>query len=653
MNKGRQKIIEFIGSTDTIAELFASWFIVGGILLFSHDKSDLSLNMFDNLSPLIFVAAFLSAFVLLSALRIIFSKFAVTQISLGVSALILIVAVMSKSNSYFMIIALSLLTFLVLWYLAHSEKLFPDSPPIAIKTFMLCLILVPITFTMRYMIQAKLTSFKTIIILAVLLILILGSLIFIFKSGKLHIVKPSKVVLIIIISVFVLAATFIVGYIVAIRYISYSTTTYDFGIFTNMYYHLKTDFLPYVSCERDKLLSHFSVHFSPALYLLLPAYLIFPSPVTIQVAQVVLIYSGIIPLVLIMKNYKLDSLTTLFIAIAYSAYPIFGTGCYYDFHENCFLIPFLLWMFCLYEYDKTILTFVSALLVLSVKEDAFIYILVFAVYLIFSRKDYKRASVLIALAVIYFGLAYLYLSGKGEGIMSYRYANLTGKGESLFKVIQTVAMNPGYFLSQLFSTTSSDFKKVEYLLKLILPLAFIPFISKKFSRFILLAPILLNLITMYKYQYDITFQYSFGISAFLFYVVILNLAERKESTRHLLSCISALTSIMFFVILIAPPFVSQIKLYNNNKDVYKQLDAILEEVPEDASVTASRYLTVKLSNRDEIYDLHYHKDNLTDYIVLDMRENARETSLELFKQYKDNGYVLVSHHDGLADIYKK
>ena len=40
-------------------------------------------------------------------------------------------------------------------------------------------------------------------------------------------------------------------------------------------------------------------------------------------------------------------------------------------------------------------------------------------------------------------------------------------------------------------------------------------LARRPGRLLLLAPLLLNLLTQYRYQYDIGFQYSFGIAAFL------------------------------------------------------------------------------------------------------------------------------------------
>ncbi len=56
------------------------------------------------------------------------------------------------------------------------------------------------------------------------------------------------------------------------RIFTFSTPTYDFGIFSQMFYYMKETGMPLTTVERDGLLSHFNVHMSPIYYLLLPFY---------------------------------------------------------------------------------------------------------------------------------------------------------------------------------------------------------------------------------------------------------------------------------------------------------------------------------------------------------------------------------------------
>ena len=172
------------------------------------------------------------------------------------------------------------------------------------------------------------------------------------------------------------------------------------------------------------------------------------------------------------------------------------------------------------------------------------------------------------------------------------------------------------------------------------------FATKKVSRYLLLTPVLLNILTMYKYQPDITFQYSFGISAFLFYLVVLNIADFKPTfAKDYLPKLAVVAAVLMFTIVAIPKATTYTKRYEEKKELYDRLDYALEEVlPQDVSVTCSTYLLAHISDRDIIYEVSYHKENDeyktdTEYIVLDMRSGYAKTSQEAADFFISKGYT--------------
>lgn len=458
-----------------------------------------------------------------------------------------------------------------------------------------------------------------------------------------------------VIAVFAAVACAVVATIGILRYRSYATPNFDFGIWCNMFHNMKETALPNTTCERDGLLSHFAVHFSPIYYLMLPFYFIFPSPITLQVLQALILYSGIIPLCVMAKDKGLSDRATVILGFVYSFYPAIATGTFYDLHENCFLVPLLLWCFCFFEKGKYLPMWVTAALTLFVKEDAFIYLLIFSLYVFFLKKKKKIALALALTAVIYFAVVASLMSAFGNGIMVGRYDNLIAdKSDGLFGVVKTVLLNPGYLLTQLFVSKDGDGIKILYILQLLFPLAFIPFATKKISRYILIVPVLMNLITMYVYQPNIKFQYSFGISAFLFYVTLLNLSQLNEKARKFMLPMSAVAAFLMFSMLVTGNLGYYAERYSREKENYKHMDYVLSEVlPENASVVSSTFLLPHIADRDEIYEVAYHKENGryktdTEYVVLDMRyKDDSEDAAEYFlangyeEYHSDGGYVLI------------
>lgn len=458
-------------------------------------------------------------------------------------------------------------------------------------------------------------------------------------------------------SLFALFGVSVLSLIGIFRYLSFSTPNFDFGLFCNMFHYMKETGLPLVTSERDGLLSHFAVHISPIYYLLLPFYYLFPSPITLQIGQAAVLYIGMIPLLLLCRHFKLSPKVTLTLAFLYAFYPALSTGCFYDLHENCFLTPLLLFTFYFYEKKKTVPTFLFAFLVLMVKEDAAVYLCVFALYILLSnRKRWKTGLSMLLFALCYFALALTLLSRFGEGAMINRFDNLIfNKEEGLLGALRTALYNPGYLLTQLLTDASGGWGKVLYLAELLLPLAFLPFCTKRPSRWLLLTPLLINLLSMYQYQYDIGFQYSFGITAFLFYATVSNLNETEAggSHRRLLplavgACLCLYLSTAF------PTLGTYAGMYRDNREDYIQMEEALDALPSDASLSVSTMLLAHVADRDTVYEIDYHGNAAdVDYVAFDLRYTSQTDLMVRKSAYFRMGYTVHQEIDGLLLILAK
>ncbi len=439
-----------------------------------------------------------------------------------------------------------------------------------------------------------------------------------------------------------------------LRYKTFAAPNFDFGIWCNMFYNMKETGLAMVTCERDMLLSHFAVHISPVYYLILPFYYLFPTPETLQIAQAVVLAAGIIPVYLLARHFKLSAPQTVLVSMLYAFFPAISAGCSYDLHENCFLPLFLLFTFYFYETKKPIPMYVCAVLVLSVKEDAAVYLLFFALFLLISERKYLHGGILAALSIGYFLLCGYLLETTGTGMMSNRYDNLIlNADDGLMGAMKTILVNPGYVLTQLFADKDAKWDKVMYIVYMLLPLGMLPFVTKKASRWLLVAPMLINLLTMYPYQPRIGFQYHFGVAAFLIYAMLKNLPEiDSHNVRRTLLSIAAAACLCSYIVVVLPSVYPRIQTWNENKEDYKEMETFLEEnVPENASVAASTYLLPHIADRDEIFEVHYHKNKPdVEYVVLDLRYSSYE---KFYHQYIAHGYTVVAELDGRIVVLKQ
>ena len=82
------------------------------------------------------------------------------------------------------------------------------------------------------------------------------------------------------------------------------------------------------------------------------------------------------------------------------------------------------------------------------------------------------------------------------------------------------------------------------------------------------------------------------------------------------------------------------------------VEAFLEEtVPDDASVAASTYLLPHLADRDEIYEVHYHKNKPDiEYVVLDARYTSHE---KFYEEYLEHGYTVVAELENCILVLKQ
>lgn len=437
--------------------------------------------------------------------------------------------------------------------------------------------------------------------------------------------------------------TFAVGSVCCLKYKNYWTPCYDFGIFSQMFEYMKETGLPLTTCERDGLLSHFAVHFSPIFYLLLPFYILMPSPVTLLVGQCLIAASGVIPLILICGNHRLSNLSAAAFSLCYTLYPAFAGGCGYYLHENNFLAPLVLWLIYFFEKNRAVPIFIFGLLTLSVKEDAAVYTSVIALYFIFARKNYKCSVSLFIFSVLYFFTVTSLLSAFGDGVMTGRYDNYIYDESGLFSVIKAVLQNPLYAVQQ-----SLNENKSEYILQMLLPLMFMPLRAKRASRLILLLPfILVNIMTNYVYQHDIYYQYGFGSGAILIYLSVINYGDIEGERKKLLLC-AVLCSIMVFL----GTFGGRLNYwgyYEQSAEQREIIDTALELVPNDVSVSCCTFLLPNLYYVKELYQLET-TERKTEYYVADFRIKSDQYCAA---DFTGEEFETVFYAEGVVGVFRR
>ena len=452
------------------------------------------------------------------------------------------------------------------------------------------------------------------------------------------------------------------------RVLSFCAPTFDFTIFAQMFHNMKETGLPVTTVERDGPLSHFAVHVSPIYYLMLPFYCLAPYPATLQVLQAAGLASALIPLWKLGRHHGLKPWQRCVLCLVLALYPAYSGGTSYDIHENAFLTPLILWLFYGLDRRSVPVTAVFAALTCMVKEDAAVYVAVIALWQILRgilRRDEKwnltAGAALLAGSVAWFLAVTGYLARSGDGVMTYRYRNFMFDGsDSLLTVIRAVLLCP---MKAVYECV--DPEKLQFIGLTMLPLMGLPLLTRRYERYILLIPyILVNLMSDYQYQHDIFFQYTFGSTACLLYLTVVNLAELKPDRRHILFGMAAAAALSFLL-----NVVPKASLYPQYCMTYTQTYArrweFLEQVPDDASVAAGTFYTAPLANRETLYDIRYgSRDHILEceYVVFSVTdtysfknyaaggENGRENFVAFLT---DNGYEKFAELEGQLVIYKR
>ena len=463
------------------------------------------------------------------------------------------------------------------------------------------------------------------------------------------------------------------GYWLACRVLSLACPTYDMGIFTQMFHTMRTSGLPNTTLERDGVLSHFAVHVSPIYYVFLPFFALFPSAVTLELLQVAVLASAVIPLWRIARRNGLSGLTSALLCGLLLAYPAYSGGMSYDLHENVFLTPLLLWLFDFLERWRGWGIVLFAVLTLLVKEDAAVYIAILGFYLLLEgllRRDRWRLMVggcLLAGALTYFFCMMTLLSAEGEGVMSYRYGNLMPEGsDSLLAVVKTVLLLPLKAVAE-----CVEKEKLAFLAQTLVPLLGLPLLTRRFERFVLLIPyVLLNLLSDYPYQHDVFFQYTYGATAFLFYLTIVNLCdlttERKDRRVQAGPVLAALVLALSFTgVVVRPTAKASVEYYRETKAHTQMISEHLDRIPRDTVITATTFYTVPLADCPTLYDLQYcSTEHLlsSEYVVMDGHTSYKRYSTtpwetwtreQFIQLLTENGYTIWDAPDESLTIWHR
>ena len=583
----------------------------------------------------------------------------IRQANIILSALILFIAIL-KSPTFFLSLGLLMIS-VALFLLFHLEKvrLAMIYPLVLLLSFPKLLIQASSDFKNDALgihsfniAESKFSMLIWPVLVSVFMAILIGLIINRLAVEKINTVWVKRLTLVALIGglCYVLYLSAVMYYKVKAN----SVSTFDIGIFSQMFERMKTDFTQITTLERDKALSHMAVHISPIFYLILPFYMLFPYVETLEVMQVLIVFSGVIPLCLILKKLQLPKLLNPLLLALFFVTPVMTTSGGFRIHENCFLPPLILWLFYAIISQWRWRTLLFSILVLMVKEDAFIYVLSIGLYFtfqnrfIFSAKFKKWLYIsCFGLTILYTGLALFLLSKYGEGAMASRYGHLLLNGEQgLSKIVKNLVFNPVYVLGSLFTA-----KRLGYIFLVLISFSFLPLIQRRFSAYFLAIPLLaVNLLSDWFPQYDIGYQYSYGSVTLIFIMGLLavdQLSKNKVIKEKFLAAL-VMSSIVFsstILYTLTHDWNFEVKYYQQQKSFFEGVQSVLNALPKKASVLSVGPYTPSLRKHEKLYDIDYHNDKKVDptidFVVVQRQlrnEKQGHPKGDLVKAYEAAGY---------------
>jgi len=369
-------------------------------------------------------------------------------------------------------------------------------------------------------------------------------------------------------------------------------------------------------------------HFTPALLLWLPLYALFPYPATLTVLQVTLVTAAGLVLYALARHYLEPPLAAMITVSYYAAIAVIGPTLS-NFHDISQIPLFMFGLLLAMEKRQWWLFWLLAIFILAVREDSGVSLFGIGFYMVVSQR-YPR----IGLAVCSLSFGYmlvltnlimpLFSEDISRRFMIEQFGQYAdGDEASTLDIIWGIVSNPWRLLVELFSPF---FATLKYLLGQWLPLAFVPAVSPT-AWIVAGFPLLKLFLGQGESLLAITIRYAMTVVPGLFYGAILWWSEHpnafKLSFRRfwvVCICISLLftftanpnRTLYFLIPDSIQPWV-YVPLARQWEHV-GQMRSLLNQIPPNASVSATTYIVPHLSGRREIVRLP----------ALQLRNDARE-----------------------------
>lgn len=377
-----------------------------------------------------------------------------------------------------------------------------------------------------------------------------------------------------------------------IRHNHFGSFGYDLGIVDQITWKFSQFKLP-ITTDNDapftlSLLDHFELIYA----FVSPIYWIWDDVRSLIIFQAVFFSFSAVPVFLLASRYKLKRSLCYTLAICYLGFFGVQNALWFDVHSAPFGAAFLMWLiYFLYNRNLRLAAFTFLLCVTSKENYATYVVLLTGVFYLFTRE--KRYLFFAIFGIVYtaliFGFYYPHIVKGG-----YHYTQGRGlfTGFNLLDLINTSEKQQVFFYGLL----SFGF------LPVLAPLYLIPFFGNLTSYFILGRAV--------STAQGLFLQYRIDLAPLLVIPAIIALSRSKFFNKswlviYLLGCILAVQYLLHL-----PLSYLTKKWFWTEPAATKSINAVLPNIPKNASVVAQNNILPHLSHRDEIFTLWPRKEQV-------------------------------------------
>jgi len=371
----------------------------------------------------------------------------------------------------------------------------------------------------------------------------------------------------------------IYSFYAVVRHLRFESFIFDLGVYDQEVW-LASRFKPLFSSVLEA--PFFADHLTPSLVLLAPLYWVWDNVVMLLIFQALFAVWGAYPVYLLAKKKLESEAVALVMAFGYLAFYGLQNAIAFDFHPIVLATTMLAWLLWAYEEKKVKLFWLLVLLIGGLQENFWLLLAALGVFLMVRFRDFKKGTILVLGSLLIFG-GYVLVLVPAIGLRPFTY---------LPTHLQTLD------LGQIGRMLVWPETKLEVIGASFLAFGLVPVLSP--SIFILLGEEFIQRFvgTAISTRWQLGYQYNVILAPILVWGAIEAIKRYKLNRKLVIGLI--VVGIVSVQVATKPALNDLV-----NKDFYNFAEvadskAVIERIPNEASVAAANNLGPYLTHREKI-----------------------------------------------------